>query len=76
MDWMGSGACEEGLGALAFALAVRFVKLVRDLFGERLISAAVFGSLATGRFNLESDVDVLLVVEDLSGITMARRIGS
>lgn len=64
------------LGELAFALAVRFVKLVRGLFGERLVSAAVFGSLATGRFNRESDIDVLLVVEGLSGTSMARRIGA
>lgn len=59
---------------LAQMLAKRYVKLVHELLGSRLVSAALFGSLATGRFNEESDIDVFLVVEDFSGKSVGSRI--
>jgi hypothetical protein len=34
----------------ALALARRIIELVKELLGQRLVSAAVFGSLAAGRF--------------------------
>jgi hypothetical protein len=34
----------------ALALAQRTIELVKELLGQRLVSAAVFGSLAAGRF--------------------------
>jgi len=62
------------LVALARRLAERFVELVREELGDRLVAAAVFGSLATGRFTEESDVDVLLVVEGVEGRSLCSRV--
>ncbi|GBC68338.1 hypothetical protein HRbin01_00017 [archaeon HR01] len=55
-------------------LAVRVIQLVKDILGDRLVSAIIFGSLAAGRFNEESDIDLLFVVEDFGGKSMAARI--
>jgi hypothetical protein len=39
----------------------------RKRYGNRLVSLAVFGSWARGRATPESDIDVLLVADDLPG---------
>jgi len=43
-------------------LAVSFAKV----FGDNLVSVVLFGSYARGDFNKGSDVDVLVVLEDLA----------
>ena len=52
----------------------RIIELVKELLGQRLVSAAVFGSLAAGRFTDGSDIDILFVVEGFSDKSMAQRI--
>jgi predicted nucleotidyltransferase len=42
------------------------------VYGERLLSAAVFGSVARGTMRPDSDVDLLLVVEHLPNGRMPR----
>ena len=37
----------------------------RRFYGERLVSLAVFGSVGRGTFRPDSDIDVLLVINDL-----------
>ena len=62
------------LEEMALALARRIIGLVKELLGQRLVSAAVFGSLAAGRFTDGSDIDILFVVEGFSDKSMAQRI--
>lgn len=47
---------------------------IRERFGERVRRLALFGSRARGEGHEESDLDVLVVVDDLSGAE-AREIG-
>jgi len=42
-----------------------YVSLLLDHFGRRLISVCLFGSVARGEDDVESDVDVLVVAEGL-----------
>ena len=44
----------------------------RSVYGERLVALAVFGSVARGRMRPDSDIDLLLVVENLPFGRMAR----
>jgi predicted nucleotidyltransferase len=44
----------------------------RDVYGERLVSVAVFGSVARGTMRHHSDIDLLLVIENLPTGRMAR----
>jgi predicted nucleotidyltransferase len=62
------------LEEMALALARRIIGLVKELLGQRLVSAAVFGSLAASRFTDGSDIDILFVVEGFSDKSMAQRI--
>jgi predicted nucleotidyltransferase len=51
----------------AVALALRrFRSRLAERFGERLREVVLFGSYARGEAHEESDVDVLVVVDDLS----------
>lgn len=43
----------------------RFMELVVKHYGGRLVSAAVFGSLARGNATPSSDIDMLLIIEGL-----------
>lgn len=45
---------------------------VEQVYGERLVSLAVFGSVATGTMRPDSDIDVLVVVDPLPEGRMAR----
>lgn len=45
---------------------------VAETYGERLVSLAVFGSVARGTPRPDSDIDLLLVARDLSELRMQR----
>ncbi len=48
-----------------FKIALLFKDLLLQHFGERLISVALYGSVARGAATAESDIDVLIVARDL-----------
>jgi uncharacterized protein len=57
---------------VSFAPSIRaaltaFAVAGRAMFGARLRELAVFGSHARGEARLDSDVDVVVVVDDLTG---------
>jgi predicted nucleotidyltransferase len=54
-------------GVVSEALA-RFARAVRDRFGSRVSEIVLFGSYARGEAHEDSDVDVLVVVDDLSAV--------
>lgn len=58
----------DRFGELVEALAVQ----CRALYGERLVSLAVFGSVGRGTPRPDSDLDALVVVDDLPNGRMAR----
>jgi hypothetical protein len=43
---------------------LRLTELLREKFGEKLVSVVVFGSVARGEAKRDSDIDVLVVCED------------
>ncbi len=55
----------------------RYSEITKEFFGERLLSIAVFGSVArrTALFP-ESDIDVLLVMEGVENFSLGQRIKS
>jgi tRNA nucleotidyltransferase (CCA-adding enzyme) len=44
----------------------RFARALRDRFGERVSEIVLFGSYARGAAHEESDVDVLVAIDELS----------
>jgi len=50
---------------LYFRFLERLAEEIKRYYGKRLVSLAVFGSVARGTFRPDSDVDLLLVVWDL-----------
>jgi predicted nucleotidyltransferase len=59
-------------GAKGFGLAVyqqvleRFLALLEEHFGDRLISLVLYGSVARGEAREESDIDLLLILDRVS----------
>ncbi len=47
-------------------LVQEFLRLLRERFGDRVVAALVFGSVARGTARPDSDVDLCLVMRDLS----------
>ena len=47
------------------ALAEEYGRLARVFFGDRLISMCLYGSVARGNATPESDIDVLVIAENL-----------
>ena len=47
------------------ALLDRFVSLVQQVFGEQVISIVLYGSVARGDAQPESDIDMLLVLDNI-----------
>lgn len=41
-------------------------KKIRDLFGEKVLKIILFGSYARGDYDPESDVDIMVIVDDES----------
>jgi hypothetical protein len=62
-----SGKGAKGLG-LAFyqQLLERFLALLQEHFGDRLISLVLYGSVARGEAGEESDIDLLLILDRIS----------
>lgn len=46
-------------------LLVALPSAIRSCYGDRLVAVAVFGSVARGAMRHDSDVDLLLIVQDL-----------
>ena len=46
-------------------LIERFIELLKVRYGDRLISVCLFGSIARGDFKPSSDIDLLIVIDDL-----------
>ena len=53
-----------------------FCARVRETFGARVHRLALFGSRARGDSNLDSDIDVCVVVNDLDGKRSTRSMES
>ena len=52
----------------------RYVDFLKEVFGDDLISVAVFGSLARGTAKFPgSDVDLLIVVEGMGNLSFGER---
>jgi len=45
---------------------------IKSFYGDRLVSVAVFGSVARGTQNFDSDIDLLIIVKSLPGGRMKR----
>lgn len=54
-------------------LADRYAELVQSSLGERLVSVALFGSVARGDASVSSDIDLLIIAEDLPTGQFARK---
>jgi predicted nucleotidyltransferase len=54
-------------------LARRYARLLQDALGERLVSMALFGSVARGTANAHSDIDLFVVIRDLPPGAFPRR---
>lgn len=53
----------------------RYLELMKESFGERLLSIAIFGSVARGKARFPgSDIDVLIVMEGLENLSFGQRI--
>ncbi len=53
-------------------LLSRYTEMLRDHFGSRLAGVLLFGSVARGDWNKDSDIDLLTVVDDWQGPPWAR----
>ena len=54
-------------------LAHRYTRLLEKLIDERLVSVALFGSVARGTANGHSDIDLFVVIKDLPAGAFSRR---
>lgn len=54
----------QGLAGNEWAALEAFVAALRDQYGGRLVRVVLFGSKARGQGGAESDLDVLVVVDD------------
>lgn len=48
-----------------YKLINNLFETVKDFYGEKLVSFAIFGSVARDTFRPDSDIDVLIIVENL-----------
>ena len=52
----------------------RYLEFMKESFGERLLSIAIFGSVARGKARFPgSDIDVLIVMEGLENLSFGQR---
>ena len=53
----------------------RYVKLLKDFFGDNLMAVAVFGSLARGEAKFPgSDIDLLIVIKGIEKLSFGERV--
>ncbi len=70
---MGGGALRAGrVRAALDAAAERYSALLQEALGGRLVSVVLFGSAARGEATADSDLDLLIVCEDLPAGRFAR----
>src|SRR5574341_1126007 len=55
------------------AIADQYAGALRDVLGEALVSVVLFGSVARGEATATSDIDLLVVAEDLPPGRLARQ---
>ena len=60
-----AGSLTTELNDVLTDLARRYTRLLREDLGERLISVALFGSVARGTAHAHSDIDLFVVIRDL-----------
>jgi predicted nucleotidyltransferase len=63
----------EPVATLLRALAERYARLLREALGERLVSVVLFGSVGRGEATPNSDIDLLIVADDLPRGQFARK---
>lgn len=63
----------ENLSARLRKVAQGYTQVVQDLLGDKLVSMVLFGSVARGEANALSDLDLLVVAEELPRGRFARR---
>lgn len=60
---------------LVWMLIRRYMEIVKEEFGEKLLAMAVFGSLARGEAKFPgSDIDVLIVLKGVENLSFGKRI--
>ncbi len=55
-------------------LLEKYARLLLDYFGEKLLGIVLFGSIARGDWDIDSDIDILVVVEGWDSKPMWERI--
>ena len=58
-----------------YSLLNRYVEILKELLGENLLSAAIFGSFARGSAKFpQSDIDFLIIISDMISFEKGTRI--
>jgi predicted nucleotidyltransferase len=74
MGWCKEGIVgDQALSDRLVALARRYTGLLEERLGERLVSVALFGSVARGTAAAHSDIDLFVVIRDLPRGAFRRR---
>jgi hypothetical protein len=73
MGWKEAMVRDQTLSDRLVALARRYTELLELQLGERLVSVALFGSVARGTVDARSDIDLFVVVRDLPKGAFRRR---
>jgi hypothetical protein len=60
----GKGIDLRGLPEVIRPVLRSYLKGLFDRYGERVISVVLYGSFSVGKYDRESDIDLLLVIED------------
>jgi predicted nucleotidyltransferase len=68
-----ASVADQRIAAQLLELAREFAALVRSTFGERLVSVGRFGSVARGRATATSDIDLIIVADELPRGQFARK---
>ena len=61
------------LNADLFDLAKRYAAKAKEILGDRLVSIALFGSVARGQAGPGSDIDLFVVLQEASSGMLSRR---
>ncbi len=56
-------------------LTKKYVEMLKESFGDKLVAVAIFGSLARGKAEFPgSDIDILIVLKGVEGFSLGERI--